>query len=142
MLRKKPAKQSSVVPAKPLEEDSTTTFSTPRPPRSVSCSEFDYRPLRRWPTSRAQRGKREELIFIRVRDSHSRSIVKAVSWRVTGSVDTFVLSFVFTGSIKVAGSIAGAEAITKMILYYLHERAWSFIRWDQQGHAGDGSSTT
>jgi uncharacterized membrane protein len=77
-------------------------------------------------------------MFIRVRDSHSRSIVKAVSWRVTGSVDTFVLSFVFTGSIKVAGSIAGAVAITKMILYY-HERAWSFIRWDQQGQAGDGS---
>jgi uncharacterized membrane protein len=50
-----------------------------------------------------------------------------------------VLSFVFTGSIKVAGSIAGAEAITKMILYYLHERAWSFVRWDQQGQAGDGS---
>jgi uncharacterized membrane protein len=37
-----------------------------------------------------------------------------------------VLSFVFTGSVKVAGSISGAEA--KMILYYLHERAWSFIR--------------
>ena len=62
-------------------------------------------------------------MFIRVRDSHSRSIVKAVSWRGTGSVDPFVLSFVFTGSVKVAASIAGAEAITKMILYYLHERA-------------------
>ena len=54
-------------------------------------------------------------MFIRVRDSHSRSIVKAVSWRVTGSVDTFVLSFIFTGSVKVAGSIAGAEAITNII---------------------------
>ena len=74
-------------------------------------------------------------MFIRVQNSHSRSIVKAVSWRVTGSVDTFVLSFVFTGRVKVAGSIAGAEAITKMILYYLHERAWSVIRWDQQGQA-------
>ena len=61
-------------------------------------------------------------MFIRVQDSHSRSIVKAFSWRVTGSVDTFVLSFVFTGSIKVVGSIADAEAITKMILYCLHER--------------------
>ena len=81
-------------------------------------------------------------MFIRVRDSHSRSIVKAVSWRVTGSVDTFVLSFIFTGSVKVAGSIAGAEAITKTILYYLHERAWSVIRWDQQGQAGDRSSSS
>ena len=81
-------------------------------------------------------------MFIRVRDSHFRSIVKAVSWRVTGSVDTFVLSFIFTGSVKVAGSIAGAEAITKMILYYLHERAWSVILWDQRGPTGGESSST
>ena len=78
---------------------------------------------------------------IRVRDSHFRSIVKAVSWRVTGSIDTFVLSFIFTGSVKVAGSIAGAEAITKMILYYLHERAWTAIRWNQQGQTGGGPSS-
>jgi uncharacterized membrane protein len=48
---------------------------------------------------------------------------------------------IFTGSVKVAGSIAGAEAITKMILYYLHERAWSVIRWDQQGQTDSGSSS-
>jgi hypothetical protein len=40
-------------------------------------------------------------MFIRVRDSHFRSILKAVSWRITGSIDTFVLSFIFTGSVKV-----------------------------------------
>jgi uncharacterized membrane protein len=67
-------------------------------------------------------------MFIRVRDSHSRSIVKAVSWRVTGIVDTFVLSFIFTGSVKVAGSIAGSEAITKMILYYVPHCA---LRYDR-----------
>ena len=77
-------------------------------------------------------------MFIRMRDSHFRSMVKAVSWRITGSIDTFVLSLIFTGSVKVAGSIAGAEAITKMILYYLHERAWSAIRWNQQGQTGGG----
>jgi len=80
-------------------------------------------------------------MFIRTRDSHFRSMVKAISWRITGSIDTFVLSFIFTGSVKVAGSIAGAEAVTKMILYYLHERAWSVIRWDQQGQTGGGSSS-
>ena len=45
---------------------------------------------------------------VRTEDSHPRSIVKAVSWRITGSVDTFVLSFIFTGSAKLAGSIADA----------------------------------
>ena len=86
-----------------------------------------------------RRRKREEPMFIRVRDSHFRSIVKAVSWRVAGSIDTFVLSFIFTGSIGVAGAIAGAEAITKMILYYLHERTWSVILWDQGGQTGGES---
>jgi uncharacterized membrane protein len=81
-------------------------------------------------------------VFIRVRDSHFRSIVKAVSWRDTGSIDTFVLSFILTGSVRVAGSIAGAEAITKMILYYLHERAWSVILWNQQEQVGGESSST
>jgi uncharacterized membrane protein len=80
-------------------------------------------------------------MFIRTRDSHFRSLVKAVSWRITGSIDTFVLSLIFTGSVKVAGSIAGAEAITKMILYYLHERAWTAIRWNQQGQTGGGPSS-
>jgi uncharacterized membrane protein len=75
----------------------------------------------------------EAPMFIRVRDSHPRSIAKAVSWRITGSIDTFALSYVFTGSAKLAGSIAGAEMATKMVLYYVHERAWSAVRWNQRG---------
>ena len=72
-----------------------------------------------------------KLPFIRTGDSHPRSIAKTVSWRVTGSVDTFVLGLIFTGNAKIAGSIAVAEMATKMVLYYLHERAWSAIRWNQ-----------
>jgi len=77
---------------------------------------------------------------LRTEDSHPRSIAKAVSWRITGSVDTFVLSFIFTGSVKLAGSIAIAEMDTKMLLYYLHERAWSAIRWNQPGQSADGQN--
>jgi len=73
----------------------------------------------------------------RTEDSHPRSIAKAVSWRLTGSLDTFVLSFIFIGSVKLAGSIAVAEMATKMVLYYLHERAWSAIRWNQRGQTAD-----
>jgi uncharacterized membrane protein len=72
-----------------------------------------------------------KLPFIRTGDSQPRSIAKTVSWRVTGSVDTFVLGLIFTGNAKIAGSIAVAEMATKMVLYYLHERAWSAIRWNQ-----------
>jgi uncharacterized membrane protein len=72
-----------------------------------------------------------------LRDSHIRSIIKAVSWRVIGTMDTFMVSFValhFLGggthadtihAAKAAGSIAGLEVFTKILLYYLHERAWS-----------------
>ncbi|KFI25013.1 DUF2061 domain-containing protein [Paenirhodobacter enshiensis] len=60
-------------------------------------------------------------------DSHTRSLSKAISWRVTGSVDTFVLSWLITGSVKFAGSIASIEVFTKIVLYYLHERAWALI---------------
>jgi uncharacterized membrane protein len=81
-------------------------------------------------------------MFVRIRDSHHRSIAKAITWRITGSVDTFVLSFIFTGSLKLAGSIAGVEMATKTVLYYLHERAWSSIRWAQRGQIGDQSSST
>lgn len=70
---------------------------------------------------------------VRSEDSHPRSIAKALSWRITGSLDTFLLSLVFTGNVKLAGSIAVTEVATKMVLYYFHERAWSSIRWSQRG---------
>ncbi len=60
-----------------------------------------------------------------IADNRLRSLAKAVSWRVTGSIDTFILSFLFTGSVKAAGSIASTELVTKILLYYLHERAWN-----------------
>lgn len=63
------------------------------------------------------------------KESHPRSFLKAVSWRVLGSVDTFVLGLLFTGDVKAAGSIAGTEVITKIFLYYFHERAWAMSDW-------------
>jgi uncharacterized membrane protein len=58
-----------------------------------------------------------------------RSVMKSVSWRVIGGLDTAVLSFLVTGSFKYAISIAGAEAVTKVALYYVHERAWRKVAW-------------
>ena len=62
-------------------------------------------------------------------DSHLRSLAKAVSWRLVGSVDTFVLSLLVTGNARYALSIASIEAVTKIVLYYLHERAWRAVAW-------------
>ena len=69
------------------------------------------------------------MILFRGREAHSRSFAKAVSWRILGSIDTFLLSWFFTGSPKAAGAIAISEVLTKMVLYYFHERAWANVSW-------------
>lgn len=53
-----------------------------------------------------------------------RHIAKALSWRVVGTLDTFLLASLFTGSIELGAIIGGTEVITKTILYYAHERVW------------------
>jgi uncharacterized membrane protein len=62
-------------------------------------------------------------------ESRLRSIVKAISWRGTGSVDTFIVTLVVTGNYTFAGSVALTEIATKVMLYYFHERVWSLIPW-------------
>ena len=60
-------------------------------------------------------------------EKHYRSFVKAVSWRITGTLDTMVISFLITGRIKWALSIGGVEVFTKVFLFYVHERVWNRI---------------
>jgi uncharacterized membrane protein len=70
--------------------------------------------------------------FSCVKEAHRRSLAKAVSWRLTGSIDTFVLSFLITGSVRVAGSISGVELFTKILLFYFHERIWTLVPWGRR----------
>lgn len=56
-----------------------------------------------------------------------RSLAKAFSWRVFGSIDTAVLSYLVTGNATWALSIASVEVMTKIVLYYVHERVWRTI---------------
>ena len=65
-------------------------------------------------------------------DTHSRSFAKALSWRVTGTIDTMIISLVVTGSIKLAAAIGATEVVTKSLLYYLHERAWLKIPYGRK----------
>ncbi len=58
-----------------------------------------------------------------------RSLAKTVSWRVIATLDTFVISYLVTGSGVFAGSIASFEVLTKIVIYYCHERAWMRIDW-------------
>jgi len=56
--------------------------------------------------------------------SYKRHIAKTISWRIIGTIDTIILSWLITGSWKLGLSIGGVEIITKMVLYFFHERIW------------------
>ncbi len=58
-----------------------------------------------------------------------RSVAKALSWRVIGTLDTLVVSYFLTNKITVAASIASVDFLTKMVLYFFHERIWNTIKW-------------
>lgn len=72
------------------------------------------------------------VILFRGAETHTRSVLKAISWRTLGTLDTFAISWFMTGRIEVAGSIAGLEIITKIAWYYLHERLWASITWGRR----------
>ena len=56
--------------------------------------------------------------------SYKRHVAKTISWRIIETLDTIILSGIITGSWKLGMAIGGVEVITKMVLYFLHERAW------------------
>lgn len=53
-----------------------------------------------------------------------RHLAKALSWRIVGTIDTFLLAWLFTGSLEIGALVGGTEVITKTFLYYVHERVW------------------
>ena len=74
-----------------------------------------------WGVSTSRDGKR--------RETTRRSGTKTATWRVTASLDTMALGLIFTGNLGTAVSIGMFEVATKLVLYYLHERVWTRIRW-------------
>jgi uncharacterized membrane protein len=53
-----------------------------------------------------------------------RHILKTITWRMVGTIDTILLSWLITGNLETGVKIGGVEVITKMVLYYFHERLW------------------
>jgi uncharacterized membrane protein len=58
-----------------------------------------------------------------------RSVVKAITWRMIGTLDTFLISWLITGEVLLASGIALAEVFTKSLLFVGHEQAWSRVKW-------------
>ena len=64
-----------------------------------------------------------------MKDKASRSLAKAISWRVTGTIDTMVIAYLVTGHVRWALSIGFVELFTKVTLYFLHERIWDRVAY-------------
>lgn len=62
-------------------------------------------------------------------ESNTRSIVKTVTWRLTGSGATFLISYIMTGNLSIAGTIAAVQMTSNTVLYYIHERIWNRLKW-------------
>jgi uncharacterized membrane protein len=66
---------------------------------------------------------------------HTIHVIKTITWRLLGTLDTVMLSWYISGSLKLGLQLGGIEIITKMILYYMHERIWYRIKWDTDTQA-------
>jgi len=58
-----------------------------------------------------------------------RSLVKTITWRTIGTLDTIIITRIVTGSWLAGAAVGGTELFTKMFLYYFHERVWSRSDW-------------
>lgn len=61
------------------------------------------------------------------RESRTRSFLKAVTYRITGTVTTALLVWFLTGELAVAMAVGAVEPAVKIVIYYLHERAWQLV---------------
>lgn len=62
-----------------------------------------------------------------MKESHLRSILKGFTWRILATLTTVTIAFFITGDVRSALAIGGIEFVGKLLLYYLHERAWQLL---------------
>ena len=66
------------------------------------------------------------------KDAPYRSILKAITWRFLATLTTILIVYVFTGKLALSLSVGAVEIISKLVMYYIHERVWQHIpigRW-------------
>ncbi len=84
----------------------------------------------REPAERVRPASRAKSRFAKTKHAvRRRSLAKTITWYIAGSLNTFAVASIITGRIEFGAFIAGAEVFTKMLLYYLHERAWAHVQW-------------
>ena len=67
-------------------------------------------------------------------ESRKRSVMKALSWRITATLATMIIVFLFTGNLAVSIVVGVIEGVAKVLWYYVHERLWEHIPWGRAIH--------
>lgn len=62
-------------------------------------------------------------------ESLKRSIAKAISWRIWATTETVAISYLLTGSLRVAAAIGAVDTLLKVFTYFIHERCWNRIQF-------------
>jgi len=64
--------------------------------------------------------------------TRARSFAKALSYRIWGTLSSFVVAYVITKNVTISGAIAFWETLIKVFIYYVHERGWNYVQWGRQ----------
>jgi uncharacterized membrane protein len=66
-------------------------------------------------------------------ESHTRSILKGITWRIIASVTTMTVVYVVTGDLALMASVGAVDILAKVFFYYIHERTWGRVKWGVLG---------
>lgn len=64
--------------------------------------------------------------------TRARSFVKALSYRIWGTLSSFIVAYIITRSATISGTIAFWETVVKVFIYYAHERGWNYVQWGRK----------
>ncbi len=67
--------------------------------------------------------------MMHMHESHIRSILKGITWRVIASGTTMTVVYVVTGDLALMASVGAIDVTAKVFFYYLHERSWGRVHW-------------
>ncbi|MBD3209138.1 DUF2061 domain-containing protein [Candidatus Woesearchaeota archaeon] len=63
------------------------------------------------------------------KETHARTLIKSITWRIIATMATIIIVYLLTDNFGIATAAGLVEVVTKLIIYYLHERAWIHVPW-------------
>jgi uncharacterized membrane protein len=70
-------------------------------------------------------------------ENHKRTIAKTASWRVLATLITTFVAWMLTGELRFAATVGALDTVAKLVMYYVHERAWNRIDYGRVDSAID-----